>query len=157
MRPRLGVLIAATAVVLLSVGFPPADRLVGSSRLPDPQLAVTGLRYYESGGREWTRYLFSVENRAEYPDELFAPAPELPPCGLNTRAARTWVDFYDDKGRRLNGFCALENHDALGELWFALATEVAPPNSVYVELTDRASGNKLKSNLAPTTKGPCRP
>lgn len=157
MRSKLGVFAGATAVALLSVGFAPAPGPAGPSQLPNPRLVVTGLRYYESDGQEWTRYLFSVENRAEYSDELFAAAPELPPCGRNARAARTWVDFYDKKGRRLVGFCALPNRDALGELWFSLETASVPPDSVYLEMTDRKSGSKLKSNLAPTTKVPRRP
>lgn len=154
MRSKLGVTVVSTAIALLSVGFAPAPEPAGPSQLPNPRLVVTGLRYYESDGQQWTRYLFSVENRAEYPEELFAAAPELPPCGTNARAARTWVDVYDKKGRRLYGFCALSNRDALGKLWFSLETKLVPPDSVYLEMTDRKSGSKLKSNLAPTTKGP---
>src|SRR5262245_56432942 len=31
-----------------------------------------------------------VTNAASYPGSLFASSPDLPPCGANTRASRTW-------------------------------------------------------------------
>ena len=84
--------------------------------LPNPVLMITGTEYFEAGGKQFTRYKFSVENRADYPDELFAPAPTLPPCGANTNSSRTWVDFYGERGNRLNGFCALKKA-GLGEIY----------------------------------------
>lgn len=125
--------------------------------LPNPLLELNGLEYYRSGGKEFTRYKYSVENRADFPDVLFAPAPELPPCGSNTKASRTWVDFFDESGKRLNGFCALGKHDDLNEIWFAVETTVAPPDLVYIELNDRKTSTTYRSNLAPTTKGPRGP
>lgn len=89
-------------------------------------------------------------NKADYPAELFAAAPALPPCGLNTKASRTWVDFYDQRGKRLNGFCALAKPSDLGSIWFALEEGTLPPSYVYIELTDRQTNNKYKSNLADT-------
>lgn len=120
--------------------------------LPKPVLVFLGPEYYETGGKQWTRYRFAVDNRADYPGELFAAAPDLPPCGNNAKAARTWVDFYDERGKRLNGFCALGSQDDLGKIWFALETDALPPSWIYVELTDRKTNTKYKSNLAETTQ-----
>ena len=97
--------------------------------LPNPVLNLTGTKYYESGGKQWTRYKFAVENHADYPDELFAPAPTLPPCGSNTNSSRTWLDFYDSNGKRLYGFCALKKTE-LGNIYFNLETGVVPPSYV---------------------------
>jgi len=118
---------------------------------PNPVLVFVGMEDYEANGKKWTRYKYSVDNRAAYPDELFAPSPELPPCGRNTRASRTWVDFYEHNGKRLYGFCALGNRDALNQIWFALESDTLPPSWVYIEMTDRKANLKYKSNLAETT------
>src|SRR5712691_2962831 len=106
---------------------------------------------FHQSGKEWIRYRYDVLNRADFPAELFAAAPALPPCGRNTKASRTWVDVYDQRGKRLNGFCALGKPDDLGQIWFAMETDVIPPSYVYIELTDRQTNTKYKSNLAETT------
>ena len=75
----------------------------------------------------------------------------MPPCGTNTKSARTWVDIYDQSGKRLYGFCALTKNDDLGKLWFALERNALPPSWIYIELNDRKTNTKYKSNLADTT------
>lgn len=118
---------------------------------PNPVLVFMGSEDYEAGGKEFTRYWYAVDNLSEYPNEMFAAAPELPPCGGNAKASRTWVDLYEQGGKRLYGFCALENRDGLGRLWFAVERGVVPPSWIYVELNDRQTNSKYKSNLAETT------
>ncbi len=102
-------------------------------------------------GKNWIRYNYDVANKDLYPDNMFAQSPNLPPCGSNTKAARTWVDIYDQFGKRLNGFCALGKSSDLNKIWFALETDVTPPSYVYIELNDRQTTTKYKSNLADTT------
>ena len=111
-------------------------------------LVFLGPEYFEAGGKEWTRYRYTVTNLAEYPNELFAASPDLPACGLNTKAARTWVFVFDKKGKQLNEFCAFGNHDDLSKIWFALERDVIPPSYVNVVLTDRKTSTKYTSNLA---------
>ena len=118
---------------------------------PNPVLVFMGAESVEIGGKQMTRYHFEVANKSEYPADLFAPAPDLPACGSNKNSARTWVDIYDQSGKRLNGFCALGKPDDLTKLWFALESGAVPPSWVYIELHDRKTGTKYKSNLAETT------
>jgi hypothetical protein len=61
------------------------------------------------------------------------------------------VDFFDSTGKRLYGFCALGKPADLGLLWFAVEEGVIPPSYVYIELNDRQTNTKYKSNLADTT------
>ena len=129
---------------------PPATRQGGT--LPNPILYLTGYELYEAGGKQWRRYQYAVENFAAYPDEMFAPAPDLPPCGKNTKSSRTWVDIYQQDGKRLYGFCAFGKSKDLNSLWFSLEPDALPPSWVYVELTDRKTNTKYKSNLAETTQ-----
>jgi hypothetical protein len=119
---------------------------------PNPVLYFLEQQVFQVSGKEWIRYRYDVLNKTDYPAELFAAAPALPPCGLNTKASRTWVDFYDQRGKRLYGFCALGKPDDLGQIWFAMETNVIPPSYVYIELTDRQTNTRYKSNLAETTQ-----
>lgn len=118
---------------------------------PNPVLQFLGQEYVDIGGKKKTRYHFDVANKEEYPADMFAAAPDLPACGTNKNASRTWVDVYDQNGKRLNGFCALGKRDDLSRIWFALDQEEVPPSWVYIELHDRKTNTKYKSNLAETT------
>jgi hypothetical protein len=119
--------------------------------LPNPVLIFLRQEFFEANGKQWTRYRYAVDNQEAYPNDLFAAAPELPPCGLNTKASRTWVDLYDQSGKRLYGFCALGSRDQLDQIWFALERDALPPSWIYIEMTDRKTNSKYKSNLAETT------
>jgi hypothetical protein len=163
----------ASASLLLSANMSPAEEAaaravwkrlkleaaaptaaIEPAQLPDPILVLGGMEYYQAGGREWTRYKYYVENSAEYPDTLFAAAPDLPPCGSNKNSSRTWVDFFAEDGKRLHGFCALQKSSGLGQIWFAVPTDEAPPGQIYIELIDRRTDTRYKSNLAPTSRDP---
>jgi hypothetical protein len=120
--------------------------------LPNPVLAFTGQELVKVSGNEVIRYRYEVANKDKYPEELFAPAPSLPPCGTNTNSSRTWIDIYDQRGKRLNGFCAITKTADLDNLWFTLDPTVVPPSWVYIEFTDRQTNTKYKSNLAETTQ-----
>lgn len=127
------------------------DSAAAQQRLPNPVLAFIGQEQVEAGGKQLIRYKYDVANKAKYPNELFAPSPNLPPCGTNTKSARTWIDVYDQRGRRLNGFCGITRSADLDKLWFDLAPDMVPPSWVYIEMTDRETDTKYKSNLAETT------
>lgn len=136
-------------VSLIVVSF--TVRNTESATIPNPVLEFLGQEQVETAGKSYVRYSFDVFNKDEYPAELFAAAPSLPPCGQNTKASRTWVDIYDQSGKRLNGFCALGKRADLTGIWFALSPDELPPSWVYIEFTDRQTNTKYKSNLAETT------
>ena len=119
--------------------------------LPNPVLYLTSTEFFSQGGKDFIRYNYDVLNKDAYPDALFAAAPALPACGKNTNSSRTWVDIFDSRGQRLYGFCAFSKSADLGKLWFALEDGVIPPSYVYIELNDRQTNTKYKSNLADTT------
>ena len=118
---------------------------------PKPVLYLAGIEAYSTGGKNYIRLRYDVLNKAEYPADMFAAAPGLPPCGLNTNSSRTWVDFFDSAGKRIYGFCALSKPDDLGKIWIAYEEGTVPPSYVYIELNDRQTNTKYKSNLADTT------
>jgi hypothetical protein len=119
--------------------------------LPNPVLYMTGSEYYTAGGKNWVRHRYDVFNKDQYPDSMFAAAPALPPCGLNHNSSRSWIDIFDSRGNRLYGFCALGKASDLGSIWFSTEDGVVPPSYIYIEINDRQTNTKYKSNLADTT------
>jgi hypothetical protein len=153
MRSSRKFLMLAAGLLLAMMVSDRTSLAVGPPVVPNPVLVYTGTPdFFTTGGTNYIRYTFSVENFTAYPDAMFAAAPALPPCGANTRAARTWVDFYDQRGKRLNGFCALGTAANLNKIWFALVENEIPPSWVYIEMTDRETSTKYKSNLVETTQ-----
>jgi hypothetical protein len=115
--------------------------------LPVPRLSLNG-RDQEPG---LTRFRLGVENWQEFSDDFFAAAPDLPPCGANANASRTWVDILDaGSGITIYGFCALGAAQQLTDLWFAVTDGGAVPAEVQVRLTDRRTGVGQLSNAVAT-------
>ena len=126
-------------------------RNVDGRTLPSPLLRFSGKESYTgSDGSSYVRYNYRVPNYSSYPSQLFSPAEALPPCGANTHSSRTWVDLYSSQGKRLYGFCALKAPADLNTIWFSLGRGVMPPIEVYIEMSDRQTNTKYKSNLAAT-------
>jgi hypothetical protein len=125
--------------------FVPIDIYVPS--MPTPEISFTG-RQPVNGAERCT---LSVVNWSSFPDSFFAASPDLPPCGSNTSASRTWVDIEDaDTGARLYGFCDLTSPSQLNELWFTAADGAVPAN-VRINLTDRRTNATRVSNVVSTT------
>jgi hypothetical protein len=143
---RFCALLVLSLVVMLTTHVDASAPIV-----PNPVLYFVVSEPFQTGGKQFIRYRFNVLNKEAFPGELFAPAPALPPCGTNTNSSRTWVDVYEQNGKRLNGFCALGSPGKLDGIWFALEDSVIPPSWIYIELNDRQTSTKYKSNLAETT------
>jgi hypothetical protein len=145
-RKKLLVLLPSLILVLIAT-----QNVASAPPLPNPVIYLMGSEAFTQGGKEYIRYRFDVDNKASYPADMFAAAPALPPCGTNTKSSRTWVDIYNQSGKRLYGFCAITKPSDLNQLWFALEADVVPPSWIYIELNDRQTNTKYKSNLADTT------
>lgn len=118
--------------------------------LPNPVLYLMNTEAFTLAGKDYIRYNYDVLNKDAYPSDLFAPAPALPPCGTNTKSSRTWIDIFDQRGKRLYGFCALSKPADLNGIWFAMPADEVPPSWIYIEMNDRQNNTKYKSNLAET-------
>src|SRR5262245_21578431 len=119
-------MITSVAILLLCAAVL-SNSLAGPPSLPNPILGFAGAQGYVANGQHWVRYNLRVVNFAAYPNSMFVPAPNLPPCGSNTKASRTWVDIYDRSNKRLYGFCALGAPQDLTSLWFAVKRGERPP------------------------------
>jgi hypothetical protein len=145
-------LVLMLASLMLAMAATAVAQTPQAAPLPNPVLYFVGSEFYTAGGKDWTRYKFEVDNFSAYPDTLFAAAPSLPPCGTNTNSSRTWVDVFDSRGKRLYGFCAFGKASNLNQIWFAVERDVIPPSYVYIEMNDRQTSTKYKSNLADTVE-----
>ena len=144
---RISRLLAA-GLAALSIAGPTAAQ----QTFPSPVLYMMYSEPYTTPSGNFIRYRYDVLNRASYPAALFAPAPNLPPCGNNTNSARAWVDFFDARtNRRLYGFCALSGPNDLGQIWFSTPEGEVPPSYVYIEIIDRQTNTRYRSNPADTT------
>ena len=91
------------------------------------------------------RISLPVSNYRDFSDALFEAAPDLPACGLNDSASRTWVNIKDGKtGNYIYGFCALGRGADLQSIWVGQPS--VSGSSVYVELVDRACERTVISN-----------
>jgi hypothetical protein len=138
---KMMMILAVAAIMLILSAAVLAQTAEGS---PQPVLQFDGTELNEWQGRMLKQYKFEVLNRTEFPDELFTLSPELPPCGLNKRASRTWMNIYAD-GRRIYGYCAFENNEGLAKFGFNLDPADPPPAKVYIELVDRKTGTIYRS------------
>jgi len=59
--------------------------------------------------------------------------------------------LYDQRGKRLYGFCALEKPQDLNKIYFQMEDGTTPTSWIYMEMTDRQTNTKYKSNLAETS------
>ena len=139
------------SLTLLLVTLFSAQAVVSAPPIPNPVIYLMGTEAFQQNGKTFIKYHYDVFNKDQYPAEMFAAAPNLPPCGANTKSSRTWIDLFDQQGKRLYGFCALGKPADLNQLYFSLEQDVVPPSWIYVEMTDRQTNTKYKSNLADTT------
>jgi hypothetical protein len=131
--------IVAAAVLLLGLTAP-----AWAQRLPAPVLRYVD-QYPVLPGL--IRVDLTVLNWKAYSPALFAASPNLPPCGLNPAASRTWVDIHHARtGQTLYGFCALSGPADLAHLWFATSS-MQRPFGVYITLTDRLRQRTVRSNV----------
>jgi len=141
--------VAALCAILLSAIIFQSSAF--AQALPNPEIVLAGTETYSTSSGKFIRYRFDVANKDAFPMDLFTASPGLPPCGLNANASRSWVDFYDANGKRLYGFCALASPAELGTIWFAVPEGTPPPSSVYIEIIDRLTNKRYRSNLASPT------
>jgi len=116
--------------------------------LPTPQIKLAKTESYEANGKQWIRYWLAVVNHSDYSNELFAAAPDLPPCFENKNSSRSWVSIYNKQNnKKIYGFCALKSADAFGSsLTFKVEKGDTPPESVYITITDRRNKTTTKSS-----------
>jgi hypothetical protein len=89
---------------------------------------------------------FGVDNYTKYDNTLFVASPELPACGLNKSASRTWLDIYSDTGVYIYGHCALSQNTQLQKLGFPWKKSTPLPKGFFIRMFDRKCNRVVQSN-----------
>jgi hypothetical protein len=137
--------IALLALVCFSVALSAGAACHNPPPFPNPKVALLS----KGPDGAFTRYWFTVSNRAQYANALFVASPALPPCGLNNSASRTWLRIYDQNGQYIYGYCALSSNAQMTRLSFAVPSSAVQPKLFSVTLEDRLCARTVKSNLVP--------
>ena len=115
--------------------------------MPNPKLKfIRAKDIVVDNGLRFRMYEIELVNRAEFPNELFVMAPDLPPCGRNANASRTLITVYNEKGDRIFGHCAVHSNEKLSSLMILVQAEAKQPTKVFVELNDRQENKTVRSN-----------
>lgn len=122
------------------------NRLIASAARSSPKPVVSFVRWEPGAFPEVIRAVFSVSNRNEFPDELFAPAPNLPPCGVNPMAWRAWVFFVAADRQRLNGFCGGPSDPGLRAVSLNGKAGSPAPKGVTLVIVDRQTDRVFQSD-----------
>lgn len=139
---------ALGAIMVFAAGLPST---AAEQSLPNPNIELLNTEAYSTSEGKFIRYRFDVPNKTSFPADLFIASPGLPPCGTNANASRSWVDVFDAKGTRLYGFCALGSPAELDSIWFAVPEGAPPPSAVYIEIWDRLTNKRYRSNQVALT------
>lgn len=116
------------------------------SNIPDPELEFVEKQELTENGRRFTVFRLTVNNWEKFPEELFEPAPNLPPCGKNENASRTWIEIYNQKSKRIYGFCAIKSaKELMNALAFSIPEGATPPEKVFIVIFDRERKKFYKS------------
>lgn len=129
----------------------PADLSLRADRCPNgppPIVRLLEVVRESVNGLNIDRYFIEVANRQAYPVALFASSPNLPPCGLNPMASRTWVTVQglaDGAVIYTQGFCDLRDPANLTGIWFAVPVGSPAVTHAQVVMEDRACGTTYRS------------
>jgi hypothetical protein len=132
------------------------DRLIAAEARSLPKPVVSFVRWEAGAFPEVLRAIFMINNRSEFPDELFQSAPGLPPCGVNRMAWRAWVFFVAENRQRLNGFCGGPSDPSLRGVALNGKVGSPAPKGVTLVIVDRQTDRIYESDalLIPEPKGP---
>lgn len=137
--------LASLLIIFFAIIFAQSNLNAQTANPPQPILKFNGTENYEANGKKWIRFRLEVVNRAKFPNEMFAEAPDLPACGLNKNSSRTWIDVYAPS-KRAYGFCALTSNRYLADLWYAVEQGARIPKYAYIVMRDRLNNKIYTSN-----------
>ncbi len=104
------------------------------------------------------RYTLTIANWYDIPPELFVRSPELPACGLNDRAGRTYIRIFGSEGSSYFSGCGSRGDDGTSSEFLKSLTFLVDDGEldeyIYLELWDRKCDLYLRSTGAYSGK-PC--
>jgi len=126
------------------------DSLGCFPHLLSPDLIYTGnkVAYRGADGNAYNHYKLSIQNCISFPVELFTLSSDLPPCGLNQKASRTWVNINNSEtDEHIYGYCGFTKPCDASELLLPVPFSDTIPFGVYVKYIDRKCELEYVSNV----------
>ena len=115
--------------------------------MPIPKLVFSHIYLHPIGEHKAVWFYMTISNWADYPDELFEAAPNLPPCGANTNSSRTWVNIKNSSDNSfVYGYCGFNSPSWLRQIHLPTIMGESPPPWVYVTVWDRLNNKNYRSN-----------
>ena len=115
------------------------DSLGCFPNLPSPELIYIG--------KNVNVFKLSIKNCGSYPFEIFVSSPDLPPCGQNTNASRTWLNIYNSEtDELLYGYCGINSPCEASDIQCPVPQDYTPPFGLYVKYIDRKCEREYVSN-----------
>jgi hypothetical protein len=128
--------------------------ITGKPGLFVPELALLGAEDKTINGKPYAWVTFTIVNWSKFSPDLFKPAPNLPPCGKNSNAARAWLSIYNaDNNNYIYGYCALGSPSGLKDFGYAVPESQTPPRRVYAVVSDRLTNTTYRSNCIDAWSG----
>jgi len=113
--------------------------------LPKPKLGFVRVEEFVNNGQPMRMYEIEIVNRVEFANELFTASPDLPPCGKNANASRTWINIYINNNSRIYGHCGISSNEELSSLKFNVPADTKITR-IAVDFVDRREGKIVRSN-----------
>ena len=118
--------------------------------LPNPVLYFLGQEYVTINGKQITRYHFDVLNK-DHIRMTCLPRRLIFRLAAPTRRRRARGSTLRSEWQAIEWLLRARQVGGPEWIWFALETDVIPPSWIYIEINDRKTNTKYKSNLADTT------
>ena len=142
LKQSIAIISASLAAALI-----PGDGASQTAALPNPDPLSDQSNCTAANGQSFIRYRYDVFNKEPIPPRCSRrrrPAALRKPIGQALRAPGS-------TSLRLSARSGPNVRQDLGSIWFALPEGQLPPCYVYIEITDRQTNTKYRSNLADTT------
>lgn len=88
-----------------------------------------------------SEFALSFGNLERLPVDVFAPAPDLPPCGANSNSSRAWIEIVEaNSGQVLQLVCDARDLNDLQSVRLEIETSEPLSLSIRVVVNDRQTG-----------------
>lgn len=134
-------------------------------RVPAPKIELVSMNKSTTGvdatGEPYIEITLKVTNWKSFNPALFAPSPDLPPCGESTKAPRTWVGIFGNQGgndanlKQIGNHCGIFDPEGLQKIIFNVERGKVP-SGLLIKLSDQKTGKVYPSNcINPDTGQVC--
>jgi thiol-disulfide isomerase/thioredoxin len=121
-------------------------------RIPKPVLNSKKMKAAPTpAGTRMQAYTLQVKNWASFPDELFEPSSELPPCNVNvayqdkTVSTRLEATILNEEEQVLSTTCNMTKPELLQNIFFMMPDR-SKIEKVHIQIKDRLTGNSVQSD-----------